>query len=407
MAGAFDDAAVPRRLLRERAFNLRWAQLPVDVIPLTTADCDFPVSEVVRERLTRHIADGLLCYGSPEGLPEFRAAVARWFDQRRAVSCGPEAVFATDSAAAALSVVARASHDPGDEVLIPDPVDFLFAHTIRRAGGRPVAVPYDPATTAEEYLDGLERRRTDRTRMLWICNPHNPWGTVPPEGWLARVAGWAVERGLRIVSDEVWSDIVFPPHELTSVAALSPEIAHATATVYGFSKNFALAGLRVGCVVCTDPGWREEIVAASDARSTVAGVSVLSQVAAVAAVEAGHEWLAGFLRHLHGQRDYLLGRLAQWPGLSITAPQGTFVAFPDVTALDPDAERLCARLQDEARVALVPGSARLFGPRAAGHIRISFATSRAILSEAFDRLEPVVRKLARQDESLRHRSAAA
>lgn len=392
--GPFDDAAVPHRLLRERAFNLRWAQVPPDVIPLTAADCDFPVAAVVRERLTRYLADGLLCYGPPAGLPEFRAAVARWFRERRALDCGPEAVFATDSAAAALAVVARASLRPGDEVLIPDPVDFLFAHTIQRAGGRPVPVPYDPATTAEEYVDGLARHRTGRTRMLWLCNPHNPWGTVPTRQWLARVTGWAVEQGLRIVSDEVWADIAYPPHEATSVAALSPEIARATATVYGFSKNFALAGLRVGCVVCTDAGWFEEIVAGSDARSTVGGVSVLSQVAAVAAVEAGHEWLAGFLRHLQAQRDYLLGRLARWPGLTVTPPQGTFVAFPDVSALDPDAERLCARLQDEARVALVPGSARLFGPRAAGHIRISFATSRAVLREAFDRLEPVVVRLA-------------
>jgi cysteine-S-conjugate beta-lyase len=278
-------------------------------------------------------------------------------------------------------------------VLIPDPVDFLFAHTVERAGAVPVRVPCAPTTTAAGYLEGLESRRTARTRMVWLCNPHNPWGLVPDRRWLAQVAGWAVGHGLRILSDEVWSDITFPPHRCTSVASLSEPVAHSTVTVFSFSKNFGLAGLRVGGVICSDPEWRKQIVAASDARSTVAGVSVLSQVAAVAAVRDGADWLAGFLAHLRDQRDYVLRRLAAWPGTSVAAPQGTYVVFPNLRGLDPDAERLCRYLQRRAKVALVPGSARWFGPGAAGHVRFSFATSRAILRDAFDRLDPVIHDL--------------
>lgn len=393
-SAGFGDAAVPLPLLRERAFNLRWAQQPAGVIPLTAADCDFPVSRPVRDRLARYAADGLLGYGPPEGTPEFRRTVAQWLADRYEIDCGPEAVFATDGAAAAMAVVARASLEPGDEVLVPDPVDFLFAHAVTRAGAVPVRVPYHPATTAAEYVAGLAARRTPRTRMVWLCNPHNPWGAVPAAGWLAEVAGWATEQGLRLLSDEVWADVTYPPHRCTSVAALSPPVARNTVTVHGFSKNFALAGLRVGCVVCRDPAWRERIVAAADVRSTVSGVSVLSQVAAVAAMQEGHGWLAGFLAHLREQRDYLLDRLARWPGTSVTPPQGTYVMFPDVGGLDPDAARLCRRLRERARVALVPGTARWFGPGAAGHVRISFATSRGILAEALDRLDPVVHELA-------------
>src|SRR5256885_1024639 len=113
---------------------------------------------------------------------------------------------------------------------------------------------------------------------LWLCNPHNPLGAVYSREWLKQVAEWALGRGLRILSDEVWSDIVYAPHRHVSLASLSPEIARSTVTVYGFSKNFALAGLRVGCVICPDAEWKKEIVAASDAESTVYGVSVLSQV---------------------------------------------------------------------------------------------------------------------------------
>ena len=383
----FSDDAVPMELLRERAFNLRWAQQPEGVIPLTAADPDFAICPAIQDALVRYVREGVMSYVPPLGLPAFREAVAEWMCETRRMDCTAEQVFATDSAASGMAEVARASLQPGDEALIPDPVDFLLHHTIERAGGVPVRVPVERGSTAEEFIAGMEKRLTSRTRMLWLCNPHNPLGVVYPRAWLQSVAEWAVRHKLRIVSDEIWSDIVYPPHEHVAVAALSPEIARQTTTVYGFSKNFALAGLRVGCLVCADPEWKKAIVAASDAESTVYGVSVLAQVAAVAALRQGRAWLAEFVRHLQAQRDYAVERLARWPGVKVEPPQGTYVIFPDVRGLSSDAEEFCKRLLDQARVALVPGAPRWFGPGASGHVRICFATSRAILREAFDRME--------------------
>ena len=408
----FSDDAVPLGLLRERAFNLRWAQQPPDVIPLTAADPDFPVATAIQEQIIRYVRDGVLSYGPSEGLPQFREAVAEWMRSTRQMECPAEAVFATDSAAAAIAVVARASLTSGDEVLIPDPVDFLFQHTIERAGARPIQVRVTPAMGAEEFIAAAQARFTPRTRMLWLCNPHNPLGAVYSREWLKQVAEWALGRGLRILSDEVWSDIVYAPHRHVSLASLSPEIARSTVTVYGFSKNFALAGLRVGCVISTDPEWRKQIIAASDASSTVFGVSVLSQIAVIAAVREGRPWLAEFLRHLEKQRDYVAERLSQWPGVTVNPPQGTYVIFPCVRHLacgldanadessGNEAERLCEHLREHARVALVPGAPRWFGPGASGHLRISFATSRRILQQAFDRMDPVIKKLAAANQRL-------
>ena len=390
----FSDGIVRLDLLRERAFNLRWAQQPPDVIPLTAADPDFPVAAAIQEQLVRYVRDGVLSYGPPEGLPQFREAVAQWMRSTRQMDSAAEHVFATDSAASGMAVLARASLKPGDEVIIPDPVDFLLHHTVQSAGGVPVRVSVTRATTADEFIAGTEARLTPRTRMLWLCNPHNPLGVVYSRAWLEKVAGWAVGHNLRIVSDEIWSDIVYEPHRHVSVAAISPELARNTVTVYGFSKNFALAGLRVGCLICSDAQWKKEIVAASDAESTVYGVSVLSQVAVMAALNEGREWLAGFVKHLQAQRDYVLNRLSRWPGVTAQPPQGTYVVFPDVHGLADDSERFCRHLLDHARVALVPGAPRWFGPGASGHVRICFATSRRILQEAFDRMEPVVSKLA-------------
>jgi aspartate/methionine/tyrosine aminotransferase len=395
----FSDSAVPLELLRQRAFNLRWAQQPPGVIPLTAADPDFPVCPAVQEHLLRYVQDGVFSYVPPEGLPGFREAVAEWMRASRGMNCSPDDVFAADSAASAMSVVARACLGRGDEVLMPGPVDFLLQHTVERAGGVPVWVKVGTETSADEFIAGMEAGLSPHTRMLWLCNPHNPLGVVYPRSWLEAVAGWAVSRGLRILSDEIWSDIVYPPHRHTALASLSPEIVRNTVTVYGFSKNFALAGLRVGCVICTDAGWRNEIVAASDAASTVYGVSVLSQVAVIGALTGGRQWLADFVRHLHAQRDYAAERLSRWPGVNAFPPQGTYVIFPDIHTLDEDAGRLCQRLLDRARVALVPGLARWFGPGAGGHLRICFATSRGILQEAFDRLEKAVGEFAAETRS--------
>lgn len=402
-SSSFSDDAVPLELLRQRAFNLRWAQQPADVIPLTAADPDFPACPAVQEHLIRYVRDGVLSYVPPEGLPAFREAVAEWMRSTRGMNCRAEEVFAADSAASAMAVVARASLLRGDEVLMPDPVDFLLQHTVARAGGVPVRVSVGPATSAEEFIEGMSSRLTPRTRMLWLCSPHNPLGVVYSSAWLKSVAEWAIEHGLRILADEIWSDIVYPPHQHTAVAALSPEIARNTVTVYGFSKNFALAGLRVGCVLCTDSEWHKQIVAASDAESTVYGVSALSQVAVIGALTTtgGREWLAEFVRHLHAQRDYVAERLGRWPGVTTFPPQGTYVVFPDVRSLDDDAERLCQRLRDRARVALVPGAARWFGPGAGGHLRICFATSHRILQEAFDRLDGVVMGMAAEKQPAR------
>ncbi|HSK46105.1 MAG TPA: aminotransferase class I/II-fold pyridoxal phosphate-dependent enzyme [Candidatus Binatia bacterium] len=394
--GSFSDNIVRLDLLRERAFNMRWAQQPADVIPLTAADPDFPVCPAIQEQLVRHVRDGVLSYGPPEGLPQFRESVARWMQETRQMECSAEDVFATDSAASGMAVLARASLAPGDEVLIPDPVDFLLHHTVQRAGAIPVRVRVGPRTSAEEFIRGMESHLSRRTRMLWLCNPHNPLGVVYSRDWQQRVAEWAISRGLRIVSDEIWSDIVYKPHRHVSVASISPEIARNTVTVYGFSKNFALAGLRVGCLICPDQEWKKEIIAASDAESTVYGVSVLSQVAVVAALNDGREWLAQFVQHLQAQRDYVVGRLATWPGVTVEPPQGTYVVFPDVRSLSDDSETLCQQLREQARVALVPGAPKWFGPGASGHLRICFATSHRILQEAFDRLEPVVTQIANE-----------
>lgn len=381
----FSDDDVRLDLLRQRAFNLRWATVPADVIPLTAADPDFPVAPAIREAISRHALEGVFSYAPAEGLPAFRNTVASGLLDRRGLAIDPNQVFPTNSAASAMFLAAALVLAPGDEVVVFDPVDFLFAASAEAAGATVVRCPLDEQGRFD--AGELASLITPRTRMLTLCSPHNPLGHVLQRAELEAFAALAEQHDLWILSDEVWSDIVYPPHQHISTASLAPEIARRTFTVLGWSKTFGLAGLRAGALILPSVAHRDQVLGLSGAAATAYGVSTLTQVAAVAAWQDGWPWVEGFLAHLQGMRDLAVERLNRLDGVTARAPQGTYVVFPDVSAKDPDASALVQRILTQARVALVPGAPRWFGPRAAGHMRLCFSTSRGILTQALDRIE--------------------
>lgn len=378
-------------LLRERAFNMRWAQQPKDVLCLTAADSDFPVAPAITEALAEYVRSGVLSYGPAEGLPSFRRAVARMLTERRGVASHEDRIIAADSAASAMFVVARFALQPGDEAIVFDPVDFLFKASTEAAGGTAVLSTIDKQTGRID-IDGIRKLIGPRTRMLGLCNPHNPLGLVLSEEDLRALGEIAVEHDLWIMNDEIWSDIVFEPATFTSIAALSPEIAARTITISGFSKNFGLSGLRIGYIAAPSDEVRERLLEVSAARTTAWGAATLSQIAGQAAYERGWPFFEAFLRHLTKVRDYAVARLNAMPGIRCRPPAGTYLLFPDVSAYGISSVEMAQYLLDEARVAIVPGAERWFGPGAAGHMRIAFPTSMGIMSEAMDRIETALRK---------------
>lgn len=385
MSDLFGDGAVNLGVLRQRAYNYRWAVHPADVIPLTAADSDFPACAEVIEAMQRYLSAGYLSYGPNEGLPEFREAAAAALQARHGLPCSPATIFPTDSAASGVFLAAAmAITAPGDEAVIPDPVDFLLCRSVLARGGtvRRWATPdgrYD--------VDALESLITPRTRLISICNPHNPLGRVLARRELEQIAAVALRHDLWILSDEVWSDIVFAPHRHVPMASVDPAVAARTLTVLGFSKGYALAGIRLGLIVAPDEATRDRLAVLSHNVDTVYGATTLSQVAGAAAYEHAGPWLERFLGHLQAQRDYAVARLNALDGVTCTSPEGTFVVFPDISGLTADQDRLTEVLLHDAKLAVVPGSPAFFGPGAAGHVRLAFATSRAILAEGLDRFE--------------------
>jgi aspartate/methionine/tyrosine aminotransferase/2-polyprenyl-6-methoxyphenol hydroxylase-like FAD-dependent oxidoreductase len=380
----FSDAAVDVPMLRRRAYNHRWAVQRPGVIPLTAADPDFPVCERIIAAVQRHLGAGYVPYGPAEGLPELRHAATVALRDRHGLRCDPDTLFPTDGAASAMFLVARhALTVEGDEAIIPDPVDFLLERSVRAAGG---AVRRWPTAGGRYDAAQLEALVTPRTRLISICNPHNPLGRVLRRDELEAIADVALRHDLWILSDEVWSDIVYRPHSHVCMATLDGDVAARTFTVFGFSKSYGLAGMRLGLLAAPDAARRREIMAVAHAEDTAYGASTISQVAGTAAYELGDEWLQRFVAHLERRRDQAVARLAAIPDVRCAVPEGTFVAFPDVSRLGVDQDELAGRLLDRNDVAVVPGSRAFFGPGAAGHLRISFATSRGILADGLDRL---------------------
>ncbi|MEY4832997.1 MAG: hypothetical protein RL527_1210 [Planctomycetota bacterium] len=387
----FSDTAVRLDLLRERAFNLRWAEQPREVIPLTAADPDFPAAPAIRDAIVRYVQDGVLSYGPAQGLPAFRGSVASYLRNRRGAPVDASGVIAVNSAAAGLAMVARQWLATDDEAIVMDPVDFLFAHTVRSAGGTPVRWPI--ARTGALDLDRLESLITPRTRMIGICNPHNPLGRCFTRDELTAIGSVAERHGLGILSDEIWSEIVYPPAGFTSMLALDEAIASRTVLVHGFSKSFGLAGLRIGFVAMRNGADCARMLAASEHPSTVDGAATVSQIGAAAAYDHALPWLEAFLEHLRARRDQAVQALNAMPGVEVQAPDATYVAFAKVDDPPCSIEDLVDRLRTEYGVAVVPGSPRWFGEGAAGHVRVCFATSEGILRDGLERMDRGMRAI--------------
>lgn len=408
-SSCFTDQAVDRATLRERAYNYRWAEQSEDVIPLTAADPDFSLAPPIRKALESYLSLGSLAYGPALGLPRFREEVARDLC-RGGVPAHSHQVLATDGAASAMFLVAKAILNPGDEAIIFDPVDFLFERSVCSAGAIPLRVPF----SREDGLD-LDRLGTlasrPKVKMIAICAPHNPYGRLLKSEEISHVAELASQYGLSILSDEVWGKITYDhpqPH-----SAAHPLAASRTFTVGGFSKSFGLAGLRIGFIHAPSQTAFQRLVEASTLNDTAFGASTLSQIAAISGLTECTEWFAAFIAHLKQARSLMYTRLNRLQGLSCEAPEATYLMSPEIIKQDwikgLNSEQLCAAILEHAKVAVVPGSPRFFGAGAEGLIRLSFATSLGIIDEAMDRMEsawPKIRETLNQDSSVQPSSSA-
>ncbi len=382
----FSDDSVNLEALKRKAYNGRWAEVADGVIPLTAADPDFPVAKEITDAIVDYLKDGYLSYTPHTGLESFKHSIANYINTHKQEEVDPSLVLPIDSAARGMYIIAKSVLKEGDEVIVFDPVDYLFRESSLAAGA---TVTLFPAKVVNDSVDltTLESYITPKTKMICLCNPHNPLGLVYSKEELDIILTLANKYDLWIMNDEIWSDVVYSEKPFVSILQLGKERNKKTLSVFGFSKSFGVAGLRAGALYAHDKEIFETLVDTSHVRTTAGGIASLSQIGAMAALEKGRPWLESFLVHLEGNRDYGVDRINKIPGLHCKVPQATYMFFVDITQTGLSSTEFAERCKSEAKVAVVPGISKFFGPGAEGSVRICYATSRALLQEALDRIE--------------------
>jgi len=382
----FSSETVNLEILKQRAYNLRWATLPTDVIPFTAADPDFPCAPEIAEAIVKYTSARYFSYGPPDGLPAFKESVANFFNTKRNVPATAARIMPVDSAAYGIYLIVKAFLNKGDEAIIFDPVDFLFRYSVEALGGvaKPFAIP--PGSDNLNF-DALAQMVTPKTKMICLCNPLNPTGKVFTKAELTQLGEIAVKHNLIILSDEIWSDIIFAPHSFTSIASLDEAIRKQTIVVTGYSKSYGLAGLRIGSIAAFTDAHFKLLFETSLHQSTVHGSNTIGQIAALTALNECDYWLNNFVSHLQKMRDIIVPALNEVPGFHCIAPEGCYVAFANITGTGKTSLEVKEFLLENAKVAVVPGLKEWFGDGATGFIRLSFATSEGIVTEGMQRIQ--------------------
>jgi aspartate aminotransferase len=282
--------------------------------------------------------------------------------------------------------------DPGDEVLVPAPYWTTYPEVIRLAGGVPVELPTTVESGFKVSVDQLEKARTGRTKVLLFVSPSNPTGAVYSPAEVEEIGRWAVERGVWVVTDEIYEHLVYGSARFTSMPVSVPELADTCVVINGVAKTYAMTGWRVGWMI----GPPDVISAAANLQShATSNVCNVAQRAALAALNGDLSCVEAMRETYDRRRRTIVSMLSEIPGVVCPEPEGAFYAFPSLEGLldRPIGGRtvttslaLAALVLDEAKVAFVPGEA--FG--AAGYGRFSYALADSALEEGITRIAKLV-----------------
>ena len=360
-----------------------------DTISLGVGEPDFKTPYAIRNVAIESLVDGETQYTANRGLPELREEISLYMSGRYGLSYRPDSqILVTIGASEAIDLALRVLTCPGDEVLVPEPSYVSYSPGVVFAGGTPVGVETREEDDFRIKPEYLEQAITPRTKALILPYPNNPTGAIMEKSDLEAVAAVAEKHNLFVISDEIYSELMYDGRTHVSFASL-PGMYERTLTINGFSKSFAMTGWRVG-YAC---GAAEVISVMNKIHQyTIMCAPRQGQVAAAAALRSGRENAyeeVVRMRDSYDRRRRLMVSAFRDMGLHCFEPYGAFYAFPSIRSTGLTSEDFCARLLQEKNVAAVPGTA--FGPGGEGNIRCCYATSLDKLTVALERIADFVR----------------
>ncbi|WGL52039.1 pyridoxal phosphate-dependent aminotransferase [Nocardioides sp. BP30] len=356
------------------------------VIGFGAGEPDFPTPSYIVDAAVAAARDPKNHRYTPAGgLPELKSAIVAKTLRDSGYEITPSQVLVTNGGKQAVYESFATLLDPGDEVLLPAPYWTTYPECIQLAGGVAVEVFADETQEYKVTPEQLEEALTERTKVLLFVSPSNPTGSVYTADEIRAIGAWAVEKGLWVVTDEIYEHLLYDGVDTGSIATLCPELAPYTIILNGVAKTYAMTGWRVGWMV----GPADLVKAATNLQShATSNVANVSQRAAIAALEgdltAVDEMKVAFDR----RRRTIVSMLSEIDGVVCPTPQGAFYVFPSVkgllerTGIATSAE-LAEHILEKAEVAVVPGEA--FG--APGYLRLSYALGDDDLAEGITRLQ--------------------
>ena len=363
------------------------------VIGFGAGEPDFPTPEpIVAAAIAAANDPASYGYTPAAGLPALREAIAAKTLRDSGYEVDASQVVVTNGGKHAVYQTCQVLLDPGDEVLLPSPYWVTYPSAIELAGARTAVVPTDETTNFTVSPDDLEAAYTERTKMLIFVSPSNPTGSVYTEDQVRAIGEWAAEKGIWVMTDEIYEHLVYGKARFTSMPVVVPEIRDRCVVVNGVAKTYAMTGWRVGWMI----GPPEVAVGASRIQSHLtSNVNNIAQRAALSAVTGSLDTVQAMRAAFDRRRATMYELLESIDGVSCIEPQGAFYAFPNMQGLlNRDIRgntasttiELAGLFLDKANVAIVPGEA--FG--APGYARLSFALSDDDLIEGLTRIIDLV-----------------
>lgn len=373
------------RVMMERATQMQ--KNGEDVIHMEIGRPDFDTPQVIKDAANTALANGNVFYTSNYGTPELRQAIADKLKRDNGVDYKAEEILVTIGVGEGTYAAVAAFTEPGDEILVPDPVWLNYIHVPHFFGAVPVSYALKEENDYQIDLDEIEGLITPKTKMLVINTPGNPTGVVQSYETLEKLADIAKKHDLIVVSDEIYEKLVYDGAKHVSIAAL-PGMKERTITLNGFSKCYSMTGWRLG-YAAAPVEFIKAMVRVHAYINTCAPSFV--QEAGITALEKAEPDVQEMVKEYQRRRDYAVSAINAIDGLSCKTPGGAFYIFVNIKSLGRTSAEMADYLLDHAKIAAVPGSA--FGPQGEGYIRLSYACSYERIVEAMERLKKAVAEL--------------